>query len=313
MRARVSAAAAAIVLAGCGYVGDPLPPALNIPVPVDGLKVRQIADRVTVEFSLSPYTTEGLSLKSLDPPEILVGPAAAWPEGGRRIESAAAVPGPVAVAFPVGDWLGREIVVGVRAVSGRGKPSEWAKSTLRVIAPLAAPGSVRAESAPAGVRLSWASPDAPPGIRYRIARDPDPPQALAADKPELLDTTAEFGKPYTYRVVAELGGAESAPSEAVRIVPADKFPPAVPNGLMALAGIGAIELTWDPSVEGDFKTYRVYRASAGSPAALAAETATPAYTDRQAESGRRYRYAVSAVDQKDNESARSPAVEAALP
>jgi fibronectin type 3 domain-containing protein len=39
----------------------------------------------------------------------------------------------------------------------------------------------------------------------------------------------------------------------------------------------------------------------------------PAASDRGIETGRRYRYAVTAVDQKGNESARSAAVEVVAP
>jgi fibronectin type 3 domain-containing protein len=58
----------------------------------------------------------------------------------------------------------------------------------------------------------------------------------------------------------------------------------------------------------------VYRSADGQPPARLGElVTTPAYSDRVVQSGKRYRYEVTAVDQKGNESARSAPVEATAP
>ena len=68
------------------------------------------------------------------------------------------------------------------------------------------------------------------------------------------------------------------------------------------------------NAEPDLKGYYLYRSVEGGPFQRVGELLeTPAASDRGIERGRRYRYAVSAVDQKGNESARSAAVEVAAP
>src|SRR5450432_2546421 len=52
-------AAAALLLAGCGYVGDPLPPLANIPARVSDLAAMQRGGRIIVQFTVPAKTTEG--------------------------------------------------------------------------------------------------------------------------------------------------------------------------------------------------------------------------------------------------------------
>ena len=135
-----------------------------------------------------------------------------------------------------------------------------------------------------------------------------------SESPEYADTTAEFGKSYEYLVQA-LGEDDTQQSEVsapVRITPADTFAPAAPAGLTALVGTGSIELAWERNTEPDFRAYRVYRSvDGGEFARVGEDVETPAYSDRSVEPGKRYRYAVSSVDQAGNESSRSAIVEPA--
>ncbi len=64
----------AFMLAGCGFVGDPLPPALNIPVAITDLRGLEYGPNVLVEFSAPKLTTEGLLLKSYKL-ELFIGPS----------------------------------------------------------------------------------------------------------------------------------------------------------------------------------------------------------------------------------------------
>ncbi|HET8550651.1 MAG TPA: hypothetical protein VFL57_21725, partial [Bryobacteraceae bacterium] len=63
MTRRAAALAAAAWVTGCGYVGDPLPPALNIPERVRTVRAVQIGDRLVVEFTMPERTVEALPLK----------------------------------------------------------------------------------------------------------------------------------------------------------------------------------------------------------------------------------------------------------
>lgn len=70
-------------------------------------------------------------------------------------------------------------------------------------------------------------------------------------------------------------------------------PPAAPTGLRGIYTQTSIVLTWD-EVAGQDIRYRIYRSS-GDGYVLAGETVTPAFTDRNVEQGKRYRYRIIAV------------------
>ena len=97
----------------------------------------------------------------------------------------------------------------------------------------------------------------------------------------------------------------------------DTFPPAVPQGLVAVAdaAAGAIDLSWYPDTDSDLAAYHVYRRDvhgdlpAQRIASVGVETS---YRDAGAQPGHTYAYSVSAVDQSGNESKRSPEVEESL-
>jgi hypothetical protein len=54
---------------------------------------------------------------------------------------------------------------------------------------------------------------------------------------------------------------QGPPSEAIVISTTDTFPPAVPQGLVAVAdaAAGAIDLSWSPDSDSDLAAYHVYR------------------------------------------------------
>jgi fibronectin type 3 domain-containing protein len=115
-------------------------------------------------------------------------------------------------------------------------------------------------------------------------------------------------------VPAGAGQAESEISPPATLVLEDHFPPAAPAGLEAIPGLGAVELTWEPNKETDLKGYYVYRAPPDSPAARVSDvTTTPGFRDAKVESGKKYVYTITAVDEAGNESQPSPPVEVIAP
>ena len=317
---RLLLAAAALAFAGCGYLGDPLPPLANVPSRVTDLAALQRGSRVIVQFTLPLKTTEG---HPIPPPLTLDLRAGAadkfeenqWAAQARRIPQPA-LSGPIArYEIPAADWTGKEIIFAVRPVAGNGKQAPW--SNLVVVAVVAAPEtplSVAPVAVPEGVRLTWQAH----GPAFRVFRKvPEQEFALLAtvEKPEYLDTTVEFGQPYVYLVqtfvkLADQKLAESDLSAEAPITPRDTFPPAVPSNLHASTAPNSIELNWSPSPESDLAGYRVYRATAaGAFVKIADVSAIPSYSDRTPEHGQTYRYAVSSFDRSGNESARSAAVE----
>ncbi len=88
-------------------------------------------------------------------------------------------------------------------------------------------------------------------------------------------------------------------SQPTCVTPVDTFPPAAPTQLAAIAGVGVINLIWEPNSEADLAGYIVLRGAAPG-GTLQALTATPiretTYRDQTATPGVRYVYAVVAVD-----------------
>ena len=297
-----------VLPAGCGYVGDPKPPALEIPSRVTDLRAAEYGGRIVVEFTLPALTTEGLALTKVRSVELRVNAGAA----SQSVNLKAAGPGPIHDEIGAGEWVGKDVLLTVRATGPKGKTSEWSNAVpLPVGVPLGVPANLVAENVAEGVRLRWQGP----GPRYRIFRavtGPTPERLAESDQPEYVDTTTNYGSTYRYFVQAITADElrQSEISEAVAITPRDDFPPAVPAGLSAVAGTGSIELAWQRNTEDDFRGYNVYRLTEGAAfEKIAALIDAPAYSDRQVEAGKRYRYTVSSVDQAGNESARPEAVE----
>ena len=305
----------------CGYIGDPLPPALNIAAPVTDLRVLESGDQLTVDFTIPELTTDGLVLKRLGTVELRIGPGSTpfdtnrWAEAAQTIPLPATEPGKVHAEILVSEWIGKDVVAGVRVINTKGRASRWSNLVpLRVIQPLATPAEVTVISDPKGARVTWKSPEHSFRVFRKGPNEKEPALAGNAGSPDYTDTTAQYGTAYTYRVQAVRDGAESRLSAPVEFTPRDEFPPAVPTGLNAIAGIGSIELAWDPNTDSDLRGYRVYRAAEGGAFERISELIdAPAYSDHKIEAGRKNRYTVSAVDQAGNESKQSTAVEVAAP
>ena len=302
---------AAVVCLSCGYVGNPLPPALNIPVPVKDLRVVQVGANLVVEFTAPALTTDGLALQKLGGVDLRAGEVA--------IPVTAAEPGPVKVTVPVSGYLGRTVMFSVRTASHKMKWSDPPASvTLDVIDPVLTPQAVQAAAADGGVLLQWKPAALREGQVYRV-RKKGPGQdefAVAAEVKgdEWKDVEAVYGKQYLYSVQALVGVAESEVSPVVTITPVDTFPPSVPLNLSAVAGIGSVELTWDRSLAADLAGYRIYRAEGdAAPAMIGQVQLGPSYSDKAVRSGVAYRYAVSALDAAGNESKPSEWVSATAP
>jgi hypothetical protein len=321
MRTYFFAPAACALLAGCGYVGEPLPPALNIATPIADLRAIEYGDHILIDFTIPAMTTEGLPLPRIERVDLRIGATVTpfdinrWSAGAQEIPVQRNEPGAAQAQTSASAWIGKDVAIGVRIVNRKGRASEWSNlASVHVVAPVPKPLAVKAAPDPQGVQLSWSSPAAHFRI-YRRAPDQQAPSLLGtSDQAAYLDKTAEYGKVYEYLVQAVENGAESEVSSATSIPFRDIFPPQAPAGLNGIAGIGAIELVWERNTEPDLRGYRVYRAPEGGQFAVAAEFAEgPAYSDRQIEAGKKYRYAVTALDQSGNESAKSNVVEVTAP
>jgi hypothetical protein len=315
-----AAAAAALILSGCGYVGEPLYPLLNIPKPVADLTAIERGKAVIYEFTLPALTTEGQRSR-IGRVEIRTGEAPLgsfnrdeWLAKAIELQAKPDERGHVKGEFSAGPWVGKELILGVKIYGVNGRSGDWSNLvSITVVEPLVAATAVTATPVAEGVRVRWQSS----AHQHRVLRraGPDQPYSLltTVEANQWLDTTTEYGKQYFYiiQTVQKTGNreAESELSEDCEVTPVDLFPPAIPAGLNAIAGTENIELVWDRHTEPDLAGYRLYRAEGdGKLEKIADIQDTPSYSDRKVGSGKRYRYAVSAVDRSGNESKSSEPV-----
>ncbi len=309
-------------LASCGYIGDPLPPSLEIPVAVTNLRATQKSDKLVVRYTPPSLTTENLKLKTIEATEFRAGPLGSgdfnmdqWAASASRFEPPPAKEGIVELELPTKEWIGREVVVAIRVMSTKQRYSAWSNLVIApIIAPLVPPANLNAQARADGVVLRWLASE---GTEYRIFRGP---AALAsATSGEYVDTTAEFDKPYSYQVQAfrklsERQTAESVLSKSIEITPKDTFPPAVPTGLQLIQGVASIEIAWQRNTEPDLKSYKLWRTEGDVAFTLLAEGITQtSHSDRTAARGKKYSYAITAIDNAGNESEKSQPQEFTLP
>jgi len=308
---RALIAVACAVLAGCGYVGDPKPPTLDIPSTIADLRAIQYGGKILVEFTLPALTTEGLTLSKVRSIKL----RAAGGGAERTFNIPPKDPGAFEYEFDASEWAGKQVTLTVHATGPKGKTSGWSNAVVVAAGPpLGIPRNLKAEDAPRGVRLTWQG-DGPAYRIFRSSGELAPAPVGDAMQPEYADGGAENGTAYRYFVLAFDGDTrQSEASTIVEITPRDAFPPAVPADLSATAGVDSIELAWQRNTETDFASYNIYRSTDGGAFEQIAGTVTaPTYSDRALETGKRYRYAVSSVDLVGNESPRSTVAEAVAP
>lgn len=280
-----------IFLSGCAYIGEPLPPALKIPVPTQDLAAVQRGDKIYVEFTTPAVSTEGITLKPPAVPEVRIGEAEPPTTLVEKVTS-------------VTPWVGKEVTVGVAFRGPSGRLSEWSNFVkLKITPPVETPADLSANAVASGVELQWKG-SAP---AYRVLRDGE--LIGTAEVSSYIDKTAQYGQKYTYTIQGTNGQAESEISKPAEITPEDKFAPETPSGVVALAGVSTVEVSWTRSLASDFAFYRVYRDGKK----IADNVTATTYSDKDVQSGKKYSYTVSAVDAKMNESAPSAPVEITFP
>jgi fibronectin type 3 domain-containing protein len=130
--------------------------------------------------------------------------------------------------------------------------------------------------------------------------------------PTFDDTTFEYGKKWQYYVqaVRKVGDnfMESDASATFTFAPTDRFPPAVPTGLVVIPGTKTIELSWDRVTDSDLAGYRVYR----NGVRIADALVNSGFSDKDVVTGMKYSYEVSAVNSAGYESRKCEAMEAAM-
>lgn len=342
-------------MTGCGSPAAPEPPSLNLPVPVANLSATRIGNTVHLAWTMPKRTTDRVALHR---PVSTALCRATENETCTEIATLNLAPGatgayadalPSDLAQNPDRLLRYEVFLRNHAGKAAG-PSNPAYSAAGR-SPAAVNG-VTAQMRPGGVLLGW-TPISDPGraMVIRIERvqltlpaatetrrsplAPAPPPAVqtlavhtqnGVDPGHAIDASALLNQRYRYTLqrVAVLapGGQpveiQGSPSEPIEVSTKDTFPPAIPQGLVAVADSagGAIDLSWVPDSDPDLAAYHVYRRDlqGGVPARqIASVEVETSFRDIGVEAGHTYAYSVSAVDQTGNESNRSPEVNETLP
>jgi len=324
------AAAAILVLCGCGYVGPVLPPSPQLPAAVTTLQAIERGDQILIAFTTPIHTTDSLTIKRFSEIDLRIGAAPSpfdfdtWAASARQYSLTPPPPSdpdnPQAAAIlksiPATEWAGKRVVIAVRtAVKKTDHYSSWSNRVVLNVIPPLEPPVVKTEPTAHGILLTW--PKQGSGVQYSIYRqgpgEQQPVPLGTSDHPDYLDKSAQYDTRYQYTVIAREGSAESLASQPASISMADTFPPSVPASITALAGPDSIEVSWQRSPEPDLKGYYVYRSTEGGPfEPQGGLVSLPTFSDRNVQHGKTYRYEVSAIDQKNNESGRSAAAQVAF-
>src|SRR5690242_821602 len=137
---------AALVLSGCGYVGEPLPPALNIPMRVNDLSAIEHDARIVVQFTSPTHTTDGLLINKQLTVAVGVGTTATpvqidnWARDAKMLGGIDAGAPFTKYSFSAAGWIGKTVVIGVKVLGANGRDAGWSNLvTLAVVAPLEPP------------------------------------------------------------------------------------------------------------------------------------------------------------------------------
>lgn len=323
---------------GCGAVGEPRPPLLNIPERAQDLTARQTPEGIVLEWTWPRMTTEGELLPDLARFDVYgweVAPGSPVPDEGlfeRESRPLAAMEGSALAPYGPGErvrfvldaarLMGKHVALGVRTESGRGRSLGFSGLVLiEVIAPPAQPGRPSVTIAKDAIVVAWPTVESASSYGVERSSGPEGPFETigSSDSTEFRDTSYQAGEPYAYRVRAIAGAppgeATGPPSEAVAVTPRDVFAPAIPTGMRDVATETAVELSWEQNQEPDLAGYRVLRWQEGSePVPVHEELLpSPSYSDTNVSRGQQYLYAVTAVDQDGNESEPSEPIQVRMP
>jgi len=293
---------AAVLLAGCGTPGAPLPPSLHLPRPVDDLHAVRIGNVVHLRWTQPDETTDGQGITHAGATRVCRDFRGSAGCGAIVTEFPAGKLAPGAIATSeedvsplVANFAADFVTYAIESLNSNGRSAGPSNIVTVFLAPaLPPPPQPSAKVVPEGVELTWPGPRALPESRmksaffYRVLRlspgasAPVPLADLPADvnspTAAYVDNTVEWEKAYDYRVAGltrVLGGdgrelyeflGEVSP--VMHVLAHDVFPPAAPQGLQAVSsGTSAqafIDLTWSPNAEPDLAGYNVYRSETGA-------------------------------------------------
>lgn len=296
----------ALVMFGCGKVGDPLPPLIRIPEAVKDFSVEQRGYELHFSWTNSERNIDQSRSDDLERVVLSLG-----------TEEVAFVPGSVAgeqghLIYDVYEMVGSHLDFKLYSYTSKGRVS--AASNTASITVVDVPGPILSLTGVVDqnrVRLLWEKPVRRVELAqaYRVYRS----DVLLFERPietmRFDDLAFQMGETYSYMVVAVShardGWVEGMPSDPVTIIATDGKPPSAPSGLVITPADTGAFLSWDTNSELDLAGYRVFRRidPLGEFSELVELQSTTAFFDSDYKPG--YQYAVSAIDDAGNEGGRS--------
>ncbi|MFN0085316.1 MAG: fibronectin type III domain-containing protein [Blastocatellia bacterium] len=285
----------AIAGAGCGKIGDPLPPIPRASLLIEELRVDQQGTllQLSFPFSRTPRAARVQRLDIYRVTEALDDPMGVTAESfATRASLIAAVPveqlllRDSAILFT--DPLDLKTIArniryryAVRLINTNGQAADL--SNYAVIRPLfdlaVPPGRPRAMQREKEIEITWAPPavnesgtEPANAAAYHLYRRAGGefvrinPEPLLT--PRFVDREFQFGASYEYAVSAlshplndaNLANAiESNRSELLAYTPKDVFPPAAPTSVTIASINSSVSLFWPLNTEPDVEGYNIYR------------------------------------------------------
>lgn len=284
-----------LFVAGCGKIGDPLPPIPRAPLIVSDLTAVQRGTHIVISFPLT-RTPRSAKLgriaifRLIEPSEAPLGLA---PESFSERSSVIyeipedAVPAARStityedtITLSANQSLSRYRYA-VRLVSANGPAADF--SNYAIITPVVEvakpPRDLLTRVSQNDISVSWTAPlqnetgTTPANIvGYNIYRRTDGPLLRLNAQPltdiAYSDRAFQFGTKYEYLVRAlslPAGGATSAQaiesndSEVVSVIPKDTFAPVAPDSIKIASVNGIVSMFWPSNPEPDLAGYLIYR------------------------------------------------------
>ncbi|MCK9173661.1 MAG: hypothetical protein M0O96_00055 [Desulforhopalus sp.] len=332
----IVAGATTLLLSGCGYKDDPVPPQSVVPLAIENLRYVINDKGAELSWSYPSKTLKGAPLEDISSFEL-------FSTGVPMDEYCKTCPIPFGKpqALPGGAvYDGNQLRSGAYQAGGltsgyryffkiRSKDSWFAESpdsnivTFVYSIPPAAPSSLRADTGDGEVSLHWAAVKIlqdgarlPAPVQYQVMRSTGgalSPIGQLQDGLSWKDTTVNNGGKYRYAVrsVIDFDGSlvPSLDSATVSVSPVDATAPEAPSHVQVVAMTQGVKVFWVSSDSSDLAGYRIYRSGTGKNYKLVGKMDATAtlFNDSEADANSSWYYVITAVDKIGNESNRSQA------
>ncbi len=320
-----------LLLAGCGFKNNPVPPQSVVPMPIEDLRYTIEGDNVTLRWNYPVKTIRGGAITDIagfqlyragipldkycktcpvpfgDAQELPGGPS--YDGKQRRVASFTSTemkPG-YKYFFKVTSrtgWLAASDDSNVVSVVFSPPPEE--------------PAGLIGEADNGKVNLRWQAVHALHNgeplagtVQYQVLRNG---VKIAGPFPQTsyTDTKVSNGNTYSYAVAAVMDyfgePVTGSPCPAISLQPQDNTLPDAPTGTHAVATSEGIKIFWDSAGNKEIVKYRIYRRAKGEKKYTLLDNVDAVYTiytDSNAGQDNSWQYIVTAIDRAGNESAQS--------